>query len=148
MTTDKIEQQVIINAPIERVWEVLTSAEGVKAWYAFGGAEIDLRPGGKLAFRWDEHGKYSGEVEAVEENHRFSFRFAPFEENAKPTKGNSTLVDIVLKPEKSGSIAVHLTESGYTSLDMSDSEKAENYATSKGAWADALGLLKSTAEKQ
>ena len=144
---DKIEQQIVISAPVERVWEVLTSADGLKAWYAFGGAEIDLHPGGRLVFRWDQHGRYPGIVEAAEANHRFSFRFAPFEENIEPTKGNSTLVDIMLTPEKTGNTTVHLTETGYQALDMPDDQKLENYLTSKEAWADALKLLKSAAEK-
>jgi hypothetical protein len=29
-------------------------------------AEIDLRPGGEMVLRWDEHGSYRARVEAVE----------------------------------------------------------------------------------
>lgn len=146
MSTDKIEQQITINAPVERVWKALTSAEGLQKWYAFGGAKIDLRAGGNLSFQWDEHGEYPGIVETVEPQKRFAFRFAPFTPDTPPEPGNATVVDITLSPTNDTTL-VQLTESGYNSLNLPQEETAQNYETSKGAWADSLELLKKLSEE-
>ena len=60
MITDKIEREVTIAAPIERVWSILTEAEHIGGWFADAGAEIDLRPGGALVMHWAEHGTANG----------------------------------------------------------------------------------------
>jgi uncharacterized protein YndB with AHSA1/START domain len=43
---DVIEQEVPIQAPIERVWQVVTDPECVARWFG-STAEIDLRRGGR-----------------------------------------------------------------------------------------------------
>ena len=58
MNPDSIERETIIAAPVERVWALLTEAEHIRAWFAFGGVDVDLRPGGALRFRWEEHGEF------------------------------------------------------------------------------------------
>ena len=54
MVRDQIEHDVDIDAPVERVWAVITEPEHVRAWYAFDGAEIDggLTLGGKTGLRF------------------------------------------------------------------------------------------------
>jgi uncharacterized protein YndB with AHSA1/START domain len=49
MDHDRIERKALINAPQERVWELLTEAEHLGRWFGDAGAEIDLRPGGRIA---------------------------------------------------------------------------------------------------
>ena len=56
MSTDQIEREVTIEAPVERVWALITEPEHVGTWFGDAGAEIDLRPGGDIEFRWHEHG--------------------------------------------------------------------------------------------
>jgi uncharacterized protein YndB with AHSA1/START domain len=40
---DRIEREIAIAAPIERVWELVTEPEHVGRWFGDAGAEIDLR---------------------------------------------------------------------------------------------------------
>ena len=47
--TDRIETDVLIAAPLQRVWDLITSAEHLGRWFGNAGAEIDLRPGGALS---------------------------------------------------------------------------------------------------
>lgn len=143
---DTIEREIVIQAPVGKVWNVLTTAEYIRQWYAFSGAEVDLRPGGKITFSWDEHGKYLGVIVAADPNRNFSFCFAPFDADTQPAKGNSTTVSFTLSAHNDTTI-VHFTESGYQSLAYDDIEKKENYSTSAGAWDDSLDLLKEVAEK-
>jgi uncharacterized protein YndB with AHSA1/START domain len=47
MSRDRIERTVVVAAPIERVWAVITRAEHIASWFS-DTAEVDLRPGGSL----------------------------------------------------------------------------------------------------
>ena len=101
MTPDRIEREITITAPVERVWSVLTEAEHIGGWFADAGAEIDLRPGGALVMRWEEHGMVRARVETVEPPNRFVYRWTAHhaEQGAEPEDGNSTLVEFTLAPE-------------------------------------------------
>ena len=78
MVPDRIERETVINAPVERVWELITEPEHVGRWFGDAGAAIDLRPGGEMVIRWTEHGTSHARVVAVEPHSRFSYRWAPF----------------------------------------------------------------------
>src|SRR5712691_7839207 len=65
MASDRIEREIIINAPQDRVWAALTEADHVAQWFG-DSAEVDLRPGGKMVFGWKEHGNHHALVERVE----------------------------------------------------------------------------------
>ncbi|NMD71104.1 SRPBCC domain-containing protein [Bacillus sp. DNRA2] len=75
-TLQDIQQSVIINAPIEKVWEKVSSAEGISAWFMpndfkpevgyefhiqspFGPSPCkvtELSPPHRLSFTWDTDG--------------------------------------------------------------------------------------------
>ncbi len=74
MTPDRIEREITIAAPPERVWSVITEAEHVGSWFADAGAEVDLRPGGAMLLSWEGYGTPRARVEAVEPPHRLRFR--------------------------------------------------------------------------
>src|SRR3712207_1654112 len=98
--TDRIEKDVLIAAPVERVWELITTPEHVGRWFGDAGAEIELRPGGRLAVRWHDEGEIQGRVEVVEPPHRFAWRWRHSgDAAAQLTAANSTLVDFRLAAE-------------------------------------------------
>ncbi len=43
---DRIEREIHLRAPVERVWQVITEPRYVAQWFGQK-AEIDLRPGGR-----------------------------------------------------------------------------------------------------
>ena len=65
MVPERIEREIVIEAPIDVVWAVLTEPEHVAGWFS-DLAEIDLRPGGEATFDWREHGPARAWVERVE----------------------------------------------------------------------------------
>src|SRR5918996_4865249 len=75
LSMDQIEREVMIDAPVERVWELVTEAEHLGRWFGDAGAEVDLRPGGTMALHWTEHGTARGRIAAVEPQRLFAFRW-------------------------------------------------------------------------
>jgi uncharacterized protein YndB with AHSA1/START domain len=142
MTEDRIEREVVIEAPVERVWALITQAEHLGAWFGDAGAEIDLREGGELELRWEEHGTSRGRIERLDEPTAFSFRWAPFQDpgGVEPTDGNSTLVEFTLAAEGDGT-RLRVVESGFTSLEASPEQQRKNYEGNSKGWSLELGEL-------
>jgi uncharacterized protein YndB with AHSA1/START domain len=134
MTPDRIERETLIDAPVERVWSVLTEAEHLSGWFAEQGAEIDLRPGGLLTMRWNEMPTTRARVEVVEPPHRFAYRWtAEFAAADEPAEGNSTLVEFTLAPDGDGT-RLRVTESGFASLATGEAERARNHDGNVDGW--------------
>jgi len=131
---DSVEREVYVEARPEVVWAAVTQPETFARWYAFGGAEIDLRPGGRLVMRWDEHGEFRGFVEKVEPGRRFAYRYA-VDPGVEPAPGNANLVEFTLTPEAEGTRLL-VVESGFERLD--DQQDVEQSAQ---AWDNALAAL-------
>jgi uncharacterized protein YndB with AHSA1/START domain len=130
---DSIEREIHIDAPVERVWSLLTEAEHLGSWFADAGAEIDLRPGGELTLRWEDDGTAKGRVERVEEPTAFAFRWGRI---GAADETDSTLVEFTLSAADSGT-RVHVLESGFASL----ADGPALYESHSEGWAVELGHL-------
>jgi uncharacterized protein YndB with AHSA1/START domain len=142
MVPDRIERETLIDAPAERVWELITEPEHVGRWFGDAGATIDLRPGGEMVICWSEHRTSHARVVAVEPHTRFSYRWAPFRDpgGEEPVEGNSTLVEFTLAPEGNGT-RLRVVESGFSSLATSEDQRARNHAGNTSGWQQEIGEL-------
>jgi uncharacterized protein YndB with AHSA1/START domain len=139
-TTDRIEKEVRIAAPVERVWELVTTAEHLGRWFGDAGAEIDLRPGGRLTLRWHSSDTLHGLVETVAPPHRFSYRWLLDGDLEEATPANSTLVEFSLTADGEGT-RLAVVESGFDSLGIDAAERAERLASHTSGWPWELGEL-------
>ena len=148
MVPDQIERETVINAPVERVWELITAPEHVGRWFGDAGAEIDLRPGGEMVIRWTDYGTSHARVVAVEPHTLFSYRWAPFKDpgGEQPAEGNSTLVEFTLAPDGDGT-RLRVVESGFASLATSEEQRAKNHASNTGGWQVEIDELADYAAK-
>jgi uncharacterized protein YndB with AHSA1/START domain len=139
---DSIEREVVIDAPVDRVWKLVTEAEHLGRWFGDAGAEVDLRPGGAMELRWTEHGASRGRIEAVEPQRLFAFRWAPFKDpgGLDPTDGNSTRVEFSLSEEGQGT-RLRVVESGFAALATSEEQRRRNLDGNTGGWRMELGEL-------
>jgi len=138
MVPERIEREVLIEAPLDVVWAVVTEPQHVGGWFG-DSAEIDLRPGGEAVLTWEKHGSALAVVEKVEPPHTFSFRWArPL--GAAPGEGNSTLVEFSLSAEGE-STRLRVVESGFPALDGSEDEKATYAEENTQGWKHELGDL-------
>jgi uncharacterized protein YndB with AHSA1/START domain len=145
MVPERIEREVLIDAPVETVWAIVTEPEHVGGWFS-DSAEIDLQPGGEATLTWEKHGTARARVETIDPPHFFSFRWArPM--GAEPGEGNSTLVEFSLSAEGE-STRLRVVESGFTSLHGSEEENAKYAEGNTEGWAHELGELQEYAAKQ
>jgi uncharacterized protein YndB with AHSA1/START domain len=138
---NSIEREVLIDAPVEVVWAIVTEPEHIGRWLS-DSAEVDLRPGGDLVLRWDQLGTASGTVERVDRPHLFSFRWVTPERDRDPSarEGYVTLVEFVLRAEGEGT-SLRVVESGFASLDGTEEQNAELAARHTGGWGTFLDQL-------
>jgi len=148
VTSDQIERETVIAAPVERVWALLTEAEHLGRWFGDTGAEIDLRPGGAFSLSWKQHGTVRGRVVDVEPNQRFSYRWITIgdREHADPVEGNSTLVEFTLHAEGDGT-RLRVVESGFASLDAEGAQQSERYEDNRRGWGIKVSDLREYAER-
>lgn len=140
MSTNQVEREVIIDAPVTRVWALITESEHVGRWFGDAGAEIDLRPGGAIEFRWKEHGSSRGTVVDVKPPRRFSYRWVslPSARGQAPTDGNTTLVEFTLESVPGGGTRLRVVESGFEALECAPEERAEALRGNTRGWRAEL----------
>ncbi len=137
MVPDRIEREILIAAPPELVWAIVTEPEHVGSWFS-DSAEIDLWPGGKAVFSWDEQGPAYARVEKVEPPHTFAFRW--IRTGAEPRAGNATLVEFTLRAEGENT-RLRVVETGFRELDWPEDDKTRYAEENTRGWALELGEL-------
>jgi uncharacterized protein YndB with AHSA1/START domain len=138
LVPDRIEREIVIDAPVEVVWAVVTEPDQVSGWFS-DSVELDLRPGGEATFVWDQHRTVHGRIERVEPPHVFAFRWVAAD-SAEPTDGNLLLVEFTLTPEGEGT-RLKVVETGFAQLAGSDDERREHFDGHTRGWELELGQL-------
>ncbi len=129
--TRVIERRLEFDAPIERVWQVISDPAELAQWFP-DQAELELTAGGAGTFIWDQHGRYAVRVELVEPPTRISWRWAKDPE-VTVDAGPSTLVEWVLSERPGGGTILELRESGFAE----DKHLEDN----SGGWTAELAEL-------
>jgi len=134
----EIKHSTMIKAPIEQVFDAITTAEGLDKWFT-NGAVVDRRSGGEIKFRWtNERGMVSGgiiedggPVLEVEEPNRFVFQWHP-DKNTY-----ATTVEITFQSVEKGTL-VSIREYGFHDTQAG----REAFMGCATGWGEALTLLK------
>jgi uncharacterized protein YndB with AHSA1/START domain len=142
---DRIEREIIIDAPQERVWAALTEPRHLCRWFG-DSAELDLTPGGKAAFGWSEYeATHHAVIELVEPPGFLSYRWAR-PAGAAVAPGNSTVVTFTLAEAGPGSTRLTVVETGFASLDGGQDEQDTAVQENIEGWHSELSELKAYAE--
>ncbi len=133
MRIDEIRRELVVAAPIEKVWEALTAPEHLRKW--FGDiAEVDLRPGGRARFGWSDFDSSSEAiVEIVDRPVRFSFRWESLKDT--PVEEASTLVEFSLESVSEGTRLI-LVESGFA--DVPEDAYDHRFEENSSGWTAEL----------
>jgi uncharacterized protein YndB with AHSA1/START domain len=138
MSGPVIEREILIEAPAEVVWRIITEPDQMRLWFA-DRVDLVVEPGahGYMGFG-DQGGPVV--VETVDPPTRFSFRWNyPRDEN--PVAGNSMLVEFTLTPMGDERTRVRVSEGGHELRDWSDAEKQRYADEHREGWGDFLERL-------
>ena len=138
MVPQRIEREIVIDAPVEVVWSVVTEPEHISGWFS-DSADLDLRPGGRAVLHWNDFGTVQGRVERVEPPHFFSFRWA-VDPGRDIDEGTSTLVEFSLRAEQD-STRLTVVETGFQGLGGPEDEKQRYFDSHRRGWELELGEL-------
>lgn len=129
---DTIEREILINAPIERVWEIVTTPEHMGRWFGDAGAS---RQGDVITMAWEKYGEADLEVVREEPPNVFAYRW-----DANVKEAGKTLVEFTLNAEDAGT-RVRVVESGFASLTATDAVRNELRDGNVEGWKHELGDL-------
>jgi uncharacterized protein YndB with AHSA1/START domain len=147
MSVDRIEREISIDAPVDRVWAVLTEPELLSSWFSMGGpASIDLRPGGIMRLDHGQYGVFLTRIVEVDRPRYLAYRWASAYPEQEATDDNSTLVEFTLTPAGDGTL-LRLVESGFERLDIpADKAATASHASHSQGWPEVLQDLRKQAE--
>jgi uncharacterized protein YndB with AHSA1/START domain len=136
-TTDRIEKEIVIRAPRDRVWKAISDPVEFGAWFKvdFMGAPFEAgKPvHGKMTYPGHEGAPYEMVVDRIEAPRLFSFRWHPYgidpsvDYSAEPM----TLVEFVLE-EVAGGTRLTITESGFDGIPLA--RRAEAFRMNSHGW--------------
>lgn len=132
MESGRIEREIVIQAPVDVVWEVLTTPEHLRGWFS-DEAQIELQAGGRGRL-----GPFTLRVVALEPPHRFAFRWVRGAD-VEPDDDTSTLVDMRLAEEGDGT-RLRVVESDFANLP--EAERATYEIENRHGWERELDRLK------
>lgn len=138
MAPNRVAREILIDAPLEVVWEVITEADHISGWFS-DATEIDLRPGGRIVLTWEGRHTEHGRVEKLEPPHLFSFRWIRGSA-AEARDGNSTLVEFSLSADGEGT-RLRVVETGFATLDWPEAERATDAEEHREGWKRELNEL-------
>jgi len=146
---DRIERDVIISAPPERVWEVISTPEYVTTWFGTGSPiAIDLRPGGEMLLDHGAHGRYRAVFVDVEPPRLLSYRWAEGYPEMRATDVSSTLVEFTVTPLPDGRTRLSVSESGFATLVVPNDRGYVSYDGHSEGWPRVLAKAAACAEDQ
>ena len=135
-STDRIEKEIVMRAPRSRVWRALTDAREFGRWFRADIKDdfVAGRPArGRITHPGYEHVAFEVEVERIEPERLFSFRWHPYavDPNKDYSKEPATLVVFELDEVPEGT-RLRVTESGF---DLIPAERrAEAFRMNSGGW--------------
>ncbi|MBI1753111.1 MAG: SRPBCC family protein [Acidobacteria bacterium] len=139
-STDRIEKQILLRAPQSRVWRALTDAGEFGAWFRVkleGAFAVGQRIRGPITYPGYEHIVMEVEVERIEAERLFSFRWHPcaIDPTVDYSGEPSTLVEFRLEPAEGGTL-LRLVESGFDQLPPHRREEA--FRMNDGGWTQQM----------
>ena len=141
-STDRIEKQTVLRAPLDRVWRAVSDSTEFGAWFKARFHE-PFAPGRTLFAEFTEPGyvgrTFAVRVEAVEPRQRLAFRWRPHEfDSAGQDFSDSTLVEFLLEPHPEGTL-LRIIESGFDGLPPE--ERETQLRANDAGWSEQIGRI-------
>jgi uncharacterized protein YndB with AHSA1/START domain len=159
MSTDRIEKQVVLRAPLDRVWRAISDAGEFGRWFGvrFDGPFVEgaavtaaIAPtivDDEVAKRQEAHAgaKSTWQIVAVEPQRRFAYRWHPFAVDPDPESQQdfdrepTTLVEFTLSETDDG-VLLTITESGFDAIP--EARRSASFEANAEGWAIQTELVR------
>ena len=139
-STDEIRKQLLIQAPLARVWRAITDAGEFGTWFHVrleSPFVVGQDTSGQITYPGWEHVRFTLRTEAIEPQVRFAYRWHPYAVDMKKDYASEpmTLVEFLLEPRDGGTL-VTVVESGFDRLPPE--RMAEALRMNERGWAEQL----------
>lgn len=153
-STNRIEKQVLLHAPLKRVWSVISNAEEFGSWF---GVQFDdsfvageqttgqivpttVDPEVAKSQKPHEGQPFEITIERIEPMQHFSFRWHPYavEPDVDYSKEPTTLIVFELEETNEGTLLT-ITESGFDSIPLE--RRAKAFEMNEQGWEAQLTLI-------
>jgi uncharacterized protein YndB with AHSA1/START domain len=155
MSTDRIEKQVALRAPMDRVWRAISDSQEFGRWFGvsidgpfIAGTSVTATITGttvdeQVAEMQRPHAgaKASWQIVAVEPPRRFAYRWHPFavEAGVDYTAEPTTLVEFTLSPTPDG-VLLTVVESGFDAIPAA--RRSAAFEANSEGWAKQVELVR------
>ena len=135
VTTDEIRAAVEISAPLDRVWDAVSTGDGIAAWFC-GRLQGSVDVGSVVTLDFSQHegcGACEARIEAIEPKTRFAYKWHPGEDcaiDAYP-EDELTLVEFLLEPNGEGTL-LKVVESGFSKIP--EARRADCFKANTSGW--------------
>jgi uncharacterized protein YndB with AHSA1/START domain len=143
-TSDRIEKQIVLEAPRTRVWRALTDWKEFSTWFGVkleGPFQIGRAARGRVTAKGYEHVMLDLTVERMEPEKLFSYRWVPHavDPNVDYSKEPTTLVEFRLE-DAAGGTRLTVVESGFDRVPPHRRDEA--FRMNSGGWAQQVENLR------
>lgn len=130
---DRIEKQVLLRAPLARVWRAITDSQQFGSWFGVK-FNAPFKAGERIV------GQIAPTTADPEVAALYSFRWHPAAIDPKVDYSGepATLVEFALKEAPDG-VMLTVTESGFDRIPLS--RRAEAFKMNEGGWAAQMTLI-------
>jgi uncharacterized protein YndB with AHSA1/START domain len=153
MSTDRIEKQVLLRAPLDRVWRAISEAEEFGRWFGvrFDGPLVagtsvtaTITPttvDADVAKLQEPHTgvESTWQIVAVEPQRRFAYRWQPCAGEPDIEQEPTTLVEFTLAEGPDG-VLLTIVESGFDAL--SEARRSSAFEADADGWAKQVELVR------
>ncbi len=135
--SDRIQKEVVLRAPLARVWSALSDPAKFGAWFGakLSGAFIEGSvTRGQITIKGFEHVMLEMAIVRMEPERYFAYRWHPYAIDTKVDYSSEpmTLVEFRLEPATDGT-KLTITESGFESIP--EARRAEAFRMNDGGWS-------------
>jgi uncharacterized protein YndB with AHSA1/START domain len=140
-STDRIEREILVKAPLSRVWRALSNAEEFGDWFGVALKGKTFAVGhsvqGQITYPGYEHLVFEVLIEQMEPERLLSFRWHPYavDPSVDYSKEPTTLVVFELKEGEGGTL-LRVVESGFDNIPSS--RRLEAFRMNSGGWDEQM----------
>jgi uncharacterized protein YndB with AHSA1/START domain len=142
--SDRIERSVLIEAPLDRVWDLVTEP----GWWVptQTPTPTDRTPGAVTVRESEQWGRFPVQVVSLDPKSYAAFRWASTSPGEDLSDDNTTLVEFHLADEAEA-VKVTVIETGFAALPIPEEARRKSFDGNTQGWGEQLDSLRDRAQQ-